>query len=213
MNDILRRASDSRGHGPMGERLVSIVFANPESPVWSDLDASRGYLDARSGDTWDLFFAGVSEYAPMPSEASAIELRGAVSRRLYWNPTSFSAIEAAVVRGHRKAKVEAGEDIRPWRFSGNTDVVSFRVYNGQPDYSTLVGVQLEMPLSELTEQLKDWEAEDFDPEIYASEEVTYNGGGLPLAQALRWSATKVGALGGGLLVSYIIDLLRQVGRA
>ncbi len=60
---------------PLGERLVSVVFAHPGSHVWSELETNRAFLDSRSGEKWDLFFAGLSAGTPMPHEANPFKTR------------------------------------------------------------------------------------------------------------------------------------------
>lgn len=188
---------------------------------------NRAFLDDRSGDKWDLFFAGVSGYARM--EEDAIELsdpywsegrdrspRGSGGRRspsstcpaLYLNPTKFREVEEAVAKGHQRALATAEENREPWHYSGATDLVSFMVYHGEPDWLSLLGVRLDMPLGELTEGFREWEVDDLDPDL-APGGVRYTGGPLPLAEAL-WGSAKT--VVGGVLGNTVYELLRHIAR-
>lgn len=150
MDEILSRAGSASSPDPTGQRLVSIVFANPSSPVWRDLTTNRAFLDDRSGNKWDLFFAGMSGYHWMEGERFAVKLRDSTwpeqSWSRYHNPGIFRDVEHAVVNGHRMALAGANNyDQNPWTYSGGTDLVSFLAYNGQPDWLSLVSVRLDRP--------------------------------------------------------------------
>jgi hypothetical protein len=192
---ILTRADESRSNlDPTGKRLVSIIFANPGSPIWLDLTNNCAYLDARSGEKWDLFFAGMSVYASEHGESDAVQLpplRNANLNR-FFNPHIFHEVETAIRDGQSKALSTSNDDREPWRFSGKTDLVSFMVYDGEPEWLTLKSVELEMPLAELTEKLTDWETGNVDVTL-APGEFPYSGASLALPQALLWSANAIGA--------------------
>ncbi|MGX1267994.1 hypothetical protein [Streptomyces phaeoluteigriseus] len=100
-SDVLSRApAFGTSSNPAGQRLISIVFANPTSPVWRDVHTNRAFLDDRSGDKWDLFFAGMSAFARM--DRGAKELWDPFWRKewhRYFNPEKFREIELAVQSG------------------------------------------------------------------------------------------------------------------
>jgi hypothetical protein len=45
-------------------RVISLLFAPPESLAIHQLESTRYELDDLTGDAWDLFFAGYSKYVP-----------------------------------------------------------------------------------------------------------------------------------------------------
>lgn len=119
---------------PGGDRLVSVLFANPTSPVWLELRDNRGFLDARSGQEWDLFFAGMSAFGPTDRTAKMVTKGG---HPRYFNPDSFGEIERWVRAGQRDAGLKY-----PWRYSGGTDIVSFMVYGREPDWASTKSAML-----------------------------------------------------------------------
>lgn len=124
----------------------------------------------------------------------------------YFNPQIFGEVESAVIEGQDRALTIAGDDRRRWRFSGNTDLASLMVYNGVPDWLSLVSLELEMPLGELTEKLTGWETGDVDQTL-APGEIPYSGSPLPLPRALIWSAQ---AVAGGMLSNGVWELLSHI---
>lgn len=215
--DILSRApAFGTRDNPLGERLVSVVFAHPGSHVWRELETNRGFLDTRSGAAWDLFFAGLSAYAPMPHEAEPFALgRSGQGRPRLFNPKSFTRIADRIAREHAAALAANGTR-EPWRYSGGTDLVSFMCYAREPDWLSLKSVRLYpwsrlgpgTSLSEVTEGLRRWKAGTIAPELAPGEApaaltVPFDC----LADALAWSAA---AVAGGLLGNAAYDLLKQL---
>lgn len=220
IDDILARA---KAYGstadPLGQRLVSIVFANPRSPIWADVHTNRAFLDARSGDKWDLFFAGLSRFAPMESIA-ATDL--GPPRRLeegsrYFNPRDFERVESAIRTGQAEALRQAGRDDRPWHYSGETDLVSFMVSDGHPDWLTVCDLRLydnaesALSVGELTERFGAWESQEhLSLAEIVRENKEFAGVDSVLIRALRASAW---AVTGGVLGNSVYDLIRLIVRS
>lgn len=223
-SEILNRAEAYAQPRPLRDRLVSIVFANPTSPVWADLKGNHAMLDARSGDSWDLFFAGLSAYSSMPRERSAVQVPPRPPGRKrpdrdefpgWFNPGMFTQIAGDVEHGQRRA-LRAADDRRPgWRYSGGTDLVSFMVYGREPDWLSLRNISLyraaryELDLGHVVEGLRGWQREELDAFLAPGE---CSPSGLTpstgvLAAALQWSA---GAVAGGVLGNAAFELIRKV---
>lgn len=218
--DVLSRApAFGTPQNPAGQRLISIVFANPTSPVWRDIHTNRAFLDNRSGNKWDLFFAGMSGFVRMDQHAK--ELWDPFWREewhRYFNPNQFRDIELAVQGGHRAALPDERKS-EAWTYSGGTDLVSFLCYSRDPDWLTTVCVRLDdgterLPyghsLGEVTEALANWEAGEVDPrfapgEFSSGPDVT---SATPLLRALMWSGN---AIVGGVLGNMAFELLNQIG--
>lgn len=55
-DDILRRSEElEAAEDSLGQRLISLIFAPPASPVWRGLTKNRAFPDVCSGESWDLF--------------------------------------------------------------------------------------------------------------------------------------------------------------
>jgi hypothetical protein len=219
-DDILNRAEFFGRQRPMQDRLVSVVFANPSSPVWEDLHTNRAFLDERSGDEWDLFFAGMSAYGSMPGEREPVKLRE-IDRNvwLYLNPSHFGEIEHWILRGQGEAPRDVTERREPWRYSGGTDLVTFMVYARDPDWPSLVSVALYAPdgsgldLSRITEGLRQWQDDDVDSSL-APGEAPRTEPLIRLSTALRWSALAISiaaakAASAGVIGNAAYALLKQ----
>jgi hypothetical protein len=206
-----------RDRKPLADRLVSIVFANPSSPIWDDLAVNRAFLDGRSGTQWDLFFAGISAFAPMDSESESV----AISRHPrdfgpVFNPGIFSEVERRVVVGHANALKSAGSSATPWRYRGGTDVTSFMVYGPEPDWLSLKYVPLytaqgdQLTLVHVTEGLRNWQEEEVDPLLAPGESpFRVSPSAALLTAALGFSASAVTA---GVLGNAAYDLLKTLFR-
>lgn len=204
-----------RDRKPLADRLVSIVFANPGSPIWADLAVNRAFLDERSRLQWDLFFAGISAFAPMPSESESVAIR--LHRRDFipvFNPGIFSEVESRVVVGHANAVKAAGSNATPWRYRGGTDVVSFMVYSKEPDWLSLKSVPLytshgdQLTLVHVTEGLRNWQEEEVDPLLAPGESpFRISQPSALLTAALGFTACAVTA---GVLGNTAYDLLKTL---
>jgi hypothetical protein len=217
-DDILMRAPAwGKPSEPLGQRLVSIVFARPSSPVWRDLETNRAFLDLRSGDAWDLFFAGMSAYAKQ--EPDAISIADPTQRRnykRYLNPDAFREIEQTIYLGQRGASVNADHSFEVWRYSGETDLVSFMCYAREPDWPSLRSVRIEesssgrsISLGRITEGLTNWGSGEVD-EQFAPGEVVERADGVyasSLEKALSWTALTVT---GGVLGNSVYDLIKAL---
>ncbi|HEY3261620.1 MAG TPA: hypothetical protein VGJ95_15360 [Pseudonocardiaceae bacterium] len=195
---------------------MSIIFANPSSPVWRDLRMNRAFLDQRSGEKWDLFFAGMSGYRPMDRRAIPIaDPSWHWEWTRYVNPEYFDEVERGVSDGHRIALEAAGRrNQAAWRYRGGTELISFMVYDGEPDWLSLVAVPLDGPadtlrpgrsLTEITEGLRNWQTDELDRELAPGEAPVCSAMRLP--DALRWSAN---AVAGGVLGNAVYELLKQI---
>lgn len=217
-DDVLRRAPGwGTSEDPTGERLISIVFARPSSPIWRDLETNRAFLDQRSGEAWDLFFAGMSAFGT--SEPGAVKLQDPHWCRDYqrfMNPQAFQDLEEAIYRGQNRAAATADRPFELWRYSGETDLVSFMCYARTPDWLSLRSIRIEesmtgrpMSLGRITEGLVRWKDEGVDEGIasgisHAATEVTY---ATSLGKALEWTAA---AVSGGVLGNSAYELLRML---
>lgn len=192
---------------PLGHRLVSVIFAHPGSAVWRDLSANRAFLDRRSGESWDLFFAGMSGYAPMSDEPDPVEVGRMPEGGAKWfNPSYFSRVEHAVADGH--ARVVGGGS---WRYSGATDLVSFMVYGRRPDWASLRSVRLDrdVPLSlgEVTEGVRRWDEDRLDARLAPGEAGPPPVASATLPSAMTWTA---GVVVGGSLGNAGYELLKRL---
>jgi hypothetical protein len=211
-DDILSRAPAlGEPSEPLGQRLISIVFARPSSPVWPDLETNRAFLDLRSGDAWDLFFAGMSAYAAEEADAIPIgdpDPDGWYKRRM--NPHAFQQIEQEIYQGQQYAAANADRRFEIWRYSGETDLVSFMCYAREPDWPSLRSVRIEesgLSLGRITEGLTRWSSGDID-EQFAPGGITEGVGGTyapSLVNALAWTASAVTS---GVLGNSAYDLIR-----
>lgn len=215
-DQILDRADMFGTARPLSDRLVSIVFANPTSPVWTELQGNRSFLDARSGDAWDLFFAGLSGYAPDPRSHDATPIDHLMHRPRfpgYFNPELFNEVERAVETGHRMAVTADPSIGRGWRYLGGTTLVSFMVYGRQPDWASLRDVPLygedgeRLSLTHIVEGLARWQEEVVDPRLAPGEFTPKGVGGDTglLVAALGWSASAVAS---GVMGDAAFELLK-----
>jgi len=175
------------------------------SPVWRDLCTNRAFLDERTGEQWDLFFAGLSALAP--SEPGAQPIRGGDRDfPAFFNPRSFGDIERQVAAGHRDALSGDRADSAPWTYHAGTEVVSFMVYGRDPNWLSLRWVPLyagsgdRLTIIHVSEGLTQWQEDIVDPWL-APGEVLHGASPASslLAAALGWTAQAVtsGVLGDG----------------
>ena len=201
--DILGRAGILAAQHPTGTRLVSVVFANPASPIWADVQTDRAFIELRTGDKWDLFFAGADQDLRHP------------------DPVSFAELTRWIHEGHSDALAEAKDYMRrPWSYSGGTNLVSFMVYGSDPlpDWLSLVSTDLyskdgeALDLSHVVEGLRGWENEDLDPRL-APGQVALSDGSRTLVSALAWSASAmVSGVVGNASFALARELFARVGR-
>jgi hypothetical protein len=217
-DDILMRAPAwGKPLEPFGQRLISIVFARPSSPVWRDLETNRAFLDLRSGDAWDLFFAGMSAFAAQEADAIPIadpNWHGGYTR--YLNPRAFREIEETIYRGQRRIAEKADHEFEVWRYSGETDLVSFMCYAREPDWLSLRSVRIEespagrsISLGQITEGLTRWSSGDVDERLApgrAAKRVD-RAHATSLDKALSWAALTVT---GGVLGNSAYDLIKAL---
>jgi hypothetical protein len=112
-----RDAIRASWHG--SPELLALLFAPPDSPVMSVLNARREYFDIRTGEKWSLFFPGYYE------KGGADRVRrdpfiGQPRPTGDWSfdPTGFDEIRQHVSR----------HSAERWRYSGNTDLVLIAIW-------------------------------------------------------------------------------------
>lgn len=157
LDDVFKRArSVTDQSDPTGERLVSLVFAPPRARLWRELKYSVAYLDAQTGDDWDLFFVGVPAVARKDSKHG-----GDWSRYYQWD--KFRAVEREVYHQHANALESAGLGVRTaWRHTGGSDLVSVLTHHGKPDWLSLTACRIDggegraVNLSEVAARQRDW---------------------------------------------------------
>jgi hypothetical protein len=127
-------------------RLVSIIFAHPHRTVFQDLKANRAYYDQRSGDAWDLYFAGYYMYGRRTYDSEGFSvMRYSNPHDDWWfGPSSFNNLRRDLQNLHGRAVDSAPrrKKVVPWRYSGTPELVNFLVHRGVPDWLSLVSVRL-----------------------------------------------------------------------
>ena len=217
-DDILQRAPAlGVDEDPLGQRLISLIFARPSSPVWRDLVTNYAFLDARSGDSWDLFFVGMSAYMPMEYDATLLYSHRH-EPKLYMNHRAFSEVEVAVRRAHLRALEAEGRGHEVWQYSGETDLVSFMCYGRCPDWLSTCSIRIEermtgrpLSLGRLTEGLTRWQVDDIDGRFMPGNFHHHKNERYvtSLRAALSWSASAITA---GALGNSAYDLIKLLLR-
>lgn len=191
---VLSRAGALAEDRPSADRLVSLVLADPASPVWRDLRRNRAFIDARTGEQWDLFFAGVRR------------LGGKIKAR------RFGDVADWISNGHARALQEVQDPRTPWKYAGGTELVSFMVYGTEPDWLSLVSVPLytsdgdQLEWSHFVEGLRQWQTDEVDPRIAPGEVLEIEGSSF-LANALAWSAA---AMASGVIGNAAFNLANEL---
>lgn len=100
--------------------VVALLFAPPDTDAIRILDSRGGQLDVRSGDTWDLFFAGYykSKDPQLESSVGAVRAGERWARDWWFNGADFDHLRRYI------------EDMckRKWVYSGKTDLVLITAY-------------------------------------------------------------------------------------
>lgn len=119
------------------ERIISIVLAPPSSKVWDWVrDAKvRAHWDEVTVRAWHLYFAGVSAWEP---DAEVLRSDG-IGMPWALNVEKVHAIARGLSGRNEEALINAGGGYSPWRYRGETELVSFLTRNGEPDWLSLVG--------------------------------------------------------------------------
>lgn len=171
---------------PLGERLVSILFALPTAFVMKDLGQNRAYYDLATGNAWDLFVAGYYAYGS-EGDPDEFDLRTPTEAPWAFSPHRFLRF---------RREVEQASEGR-WRFSGEADLVSFMSYQSQPDWETLRAVNLrtgQTSLGEVVEGLRLWQRDEVDERFApgTADLMDFRPASF-LVPALAWSASAVAA--------------------
>lgn len=146
--------------GEHGRRLISILFAMPDTAIFADLQENIAYYNVRSGAGWDLAVAGYCE-GPPDDDLHSVPADGG----WWFSPSAFNNIHSGVEREHReymeKQSLFKGRRT-PWKYSGKPELVSFWANPSnwnEPDWPSLVSCNLVEPersLSWAVEAHSDW---------------------------------------------------------
>ncbi|GAA1664157.1 hypothetical protein GCM10009733_072380 [Nonomuraea maheshkhaliensis] len=189
--------------------MVSVVFAHPRSIVFRDLRNNFAYINVRSGEAWDVYFAG---YVKVP-----------LINRWRFDAESFNETRKAIESLHQKALRSIhspAQYARSWNFSGTADIVSFMAYLQDDihlDWLSLHacrlldadGRYLRYSLGEIVESLSDWRKEDdaVMREFAPGEMNREVASALSLKSVLTATAQQ---FPGGIAVNAAYDLLKKV---
>lgn len=139
-------------------RLVSVLFAAPDTAVVAGLRTNQALYDARSGHMWDLYVAGYYAYGQegydlrgFPLGAVAGDASGRTDRGFgltynqpvewWFSPRQFVQLSDAIASAHARclARVPVLRGRRTaWRYSGAPEIVNFWVSGSTPDWESLV---------------------------------------------------------------------------
>ncbi|MFC4016022.1 hypothetical protein ACFOY2_53045 [Nonomuraea purpurea] len=138
--------------------MVSLVFTHPDSLVFKDLKKNHAYFNARTGESWDLFFVGYE--------------RARFLNKWSFAPEGFNNVRREIENRHATALLgeRPVEGILGWKFSGTADLVSFMVHGWDIDWLSLRYIRLldssgaysAYSLAEVVEELAEWR-EDSPP--------------------------------------------------
>lgn len=215
---ITKRAHDTSD----GAVLVSLVFCTPDSIVFRDLTRQFAYLNLRSGQVWDLYFAGYT--CPVPGRVLPPSPRGIPLWQ--FRPAKFHDLWKHIRFEHTRS---FGENPyycgRPWRYSGRPELVSFMAYRDFSDYfgptvridwpslravplADANGDYLDHSLSEIVETMSDWrDTDNAAIRRFAPGERPAVESALSLGSALRVVGS---AMAGGIAGNAAYDLLKQI---
>jgi hypothetical protein len=131
LESIAKRPADLRQVNADGHRLVSILFATPDTAVLGDLQQNAAYFNARSGHMWDLYVAGYYAYGGKHYDRDGFPV-GMGSRQTgkdgwWFSPARFLELRLAAENAHarclRDIPVLRGRR-RPWQYSGSPELVN-----------------------------------------------------------------------------------------
>jgi hypothetical protein len=196
------------------EALVSIVFAPPASTVHRDLANAFAHLHLRSGQNWDLFFAGynwsrakVGPHGNLLHHTFSAEAFDHLADDISWR------------HGWYLRRAESPGDRQPWRYSGRTDLVSVMAHRAAgPDLIDWLSLRsvtvtdandnyVTYGLGEIVEIMADWRAE---PDGLADLAAGQPPQGLSLGQLAPVLAALGSAVGAGVVGSAAFELLKII---
>lgn len=200
--------------------LVSLVFCNPESLVFRDLEREYAYFQERSGEAWDLHFIGYrceKRWSLRPSQIGIPKWR--------FDAKGFNAIRATVQSEHLR-HIHKAPLVRPrWSYSGRPELVSFMAHGSydeefdEPrahiDWPSLRAVPLvdangdysEYSLGEIVEAMSDWR--DHETQVFrdlAPGELPKAASAGSIVGALR---TVAYILGSGIVGNAAYELIKK----
>lgn len=143
-------------------RVVSLLFAEPDSLAMAQLEASMNELDTLTGDSWDLFFPGYYRYVPDDLLPPRQERRTLPAED---GPVPWEYINRNSTRLQMWVREMSGINFES---SGRGDLVSFIAYNPwhvDVESFTVVPEILTQrsSLIEVAQGLVGWPADDVDP--------------------------------------------------
>ena len=115
-------------------QVVALLFVQPDSRVIATARERKDYFDARSGELWDLYFAGYYRYGLMPGGRRLTEALDGPQ----FSPPAFDDMRRHLER--RSA----------WRYFGDCDLIVINSYltrDAEPvvDWASLLGGPLVDP--------------------------------------------------------------------
>lgn len=218
---IRARMQYGAGTSPLRERLVSIVFASPQSLVFKDIRENYVLWNAETGEHWDLYFAGYYAYAGQNYDPAGYKVFGQAHGHADWwfSPRKFRELLDEVQRAHAEARVTADFEYAPYRFSGRADLVSVMEYEGEFDWPSLKAATLtdthgnylpSMSTGEIVERFRRWRSEDdevslkhFPGQVPLGSRTSVHN----LTEPLQWTALAASA---GVLGNAAFELLRRL---
>lgn len=112
---MLGRLREKAHRVPAGEvecQVVGLIFVQPDSRVITTARERKEYFDSRSGELWDLFFAGYYRYGLMPGGRPLTDAGDGPQ----FSPKAFDEMRRHV------------EGACGWRYSGDCDLVVVNAY-------------------------------------------------------------------------------------
>lgn len=108
----LRARARRLDHDGVVCQVVALLFVQPDSQVIATALRRKDYFDARSGELWDLYFAGYYRYGRMPRGRALTD----ASDGPQFSPPAFDEMRRLV------------ESQSGWRYSGDSDLVVVNAY-------------------------------------------------------------------------------------
>ncbi len=107
--------------------LLAFLFAPPDEPTIEMLNRRGVYFDARTGDTWDLFFPGYycsndRQFERQVHDSRLLDDGHSVGDR-YTNNWYFNSFDFNELRRHVEESTRGG-----WQYSGGSDLVLVNAY-------------------------------------------------------------------------------------
>lgn len=130
----LREKAGRLGEGQVACQVVALLFVQPDSRVIATARARKDYFDGRSGERWDMYFAGYYRWGLMRGGRHLTEDQDGPQ----FSPPAFNELRRQIEQHSR------------WRYSGDCDLVVMNAYlsrEAEPlvDWESLLGGPLVDP--------------------------------------------------------------------